>query len=228
MGRQFVSNPGMDTAVKIPRAQTRAPKSVNARAFAAGSGVTAALVAAAIVVFASVAAYVGFEGMPFGANGSDSTVSLQSGAPQAAALAAGLTADAVAAEPADPSPAALAEILAALPPGATDGPGPGPGAGGPADDPITGGGSGPGPVDPVDPGPGTPGPIQGTIGGVDDAAGGLGLDLPLSELTDPVTQQVDDVVGGTLNNVGNGVGAGNLGDKVNGTLNGVTGGLGGN
>jgi hypothetical protein len=214
----------MDTAVKVPRAQTREPKSVNARAFAAGSGVTAALVAAAIVVFASVAVYVGFEGMPFGSGDSaDSTVSLQSGAPQAAALAAGVTADAVAADPADPTPAARAEILAALPPGATDGPGPG----GPTDDPpITGGGSGPGPVDPVDPvDPGTPGPIQGTIGGVDDAAGGLGPDLPLSELTDPVTQPVDDVVGGTLNNVGNGVGAGNLGDNVNGTLNGVTGGL---
>ena len=211
----------METAVKIPRAQTRAPKSVNARAFAAGSGVTASLIAAAIIAFASVAAYVGFEGMPFGSDDSaDSTVSLRSGAPQAAALAAGVTADAVAADPADPTPAALAEILAALPPGATDGPGPG----GPTDDPITGGGNGPGPVDPVDPvDPGAPGPVQGTIGGVDDAVGGLGL--PLSELTDPVTQQVDDIVGGTLNNVGNGVGAGNLGDKVNGTLNGVTGGL---
>ena len=44
-------------------------------------------------------------------------------------------------------------------------------------------------------------------------------------MTDPVTQAVDDIVGGTLNNVGGNVGAGNLGDKVNGTLDGATGGL---
>jgi hypothetical protein len=213
----------MDTAVNISRAKTSAPTSPNARAFAAGTGVTAALIAAAIAAFASMAAYVAFEGMPFGSGASsDSTVSLQSGAPQAAALAAGTTADAVAATPATPTPAALAEILAALPPGATDGPGPG----GPTDDPITGGGNGPGPVDPGDPVPDVSGALQGTLGAVDDAAGGLGLDLPLSELTDPITKPVDDIVGGTLNNVGNGgIGAGNLGDKVNGTLNGVTGGL---
>ncbi len=149
----------MDTAVNIPRAKTSALKSPNARAFAAGTGVTAALVAAAIIAFASVAAYVGFEGMPFGSDGSpDSTVSLSSGAPQAAALAAGATADAVAADPATPTAAALAEILAALPPGATDGSGPGPGPGGPTTDSITGGGNGPGPVDPLT--PLTPAPRQ--------------------------------------------------------------------
>ena len=171
----------METAVKIPRAQTRAPKSVNARAFAAGSGVTAALVAAAIIAFASVAAYVGFEGMPFGSDDSaDSTVSLRSGAPQAAALAAGVTADAVAADPADPTRSRPRRDPCRSAPGRHRRPGPGPGPGGPTDDPITGGGNGPGPVDPVDPvDPGTPGPVQGTIGGVDDAAGGLGLDLPL-------------------------------------------------
>jgi hypothetical protein len=218
----------METAVKIPGAKTSAPENVNARAFAAGTGVTAALVTAAIVVFASIAAYVGFEGMPFsGGDSADSTVSLRTGAPQAAALAAGSTAAAVADDPARPSAAALAEIAAALPPGATDsvGPGSGPGGGTP-DDPATGGGDpglGAGPVAPTD--PGVPGPLQNTVGAVDDAAGGLGVDLPLNEVTDPVTQEVDDTVGGTLNNVGGNLGAGNLGDNVNGTLNGVTGGL---
>ena len=190
----------------------------------AGTGVTAALVAAAVVAFASIAAYVAFEGMPFGGGDSPaSTVSLQSGAPQAAALAAGATADAVAADPATPTAAALAEIIGALPPGATDGFGGGPGPAGPTDTPGSGGGTdpGPGPEPPVD----TPGPLQGTIGGLDDTAGGMGLDLPLSELTDPITKRVDDVVGGTLNNVGNGLGAGNLGDKVNGTVGGLTGGI---
>jgi hypothetical protein len=216
----------METAVKIPRAQKREPKSPNARAFAAGTGVTAALITAAILAFASVAAYVAFEGVPFGSgNSADSTVSLEtSGAPEVAALAARQTADAVAADPADLTPAALAEIAAALPPGAIDGPG-GPGGPGPGNNPNTGGtdGGGPGPVDPVD--PVSPGTLGGTVGAVDDAAGGLGLDLPLQDLTDPITQPADDIVGGTLNNAGNGLGAGNnLGDNVNGAVNGLLGG----
>ena len=162
--------------------------------------------------------------MPFGGgNSADSTVSLRSGAPQAAALAAGSTAAPSLTTRPTPSAAALAEIPAALPPGATDS--------APArrrttrrpHDGRRGSGPGPGPVAPTD--PDMPGPVQNTVGAVDDAAGGLGLDLPLNELTDPVTQPVDDTVGGTLNNVGDDVGAGNLGDNVNGTLNGVTGGL---
>ncbi len=52
----------METAVNIPSAEKRAPKSVNARTFATGSGVTAALIAAAVLAFASVAAYVGIRG----------------------------------------------------------------------------------------------------------------------------------------------------------------------
>jgi len=220
VGRPFKENPGMETAVEIKRADAR-PKNVNARAFAAGTGVTAALVTAAIIAFASIAAYVAFEGMPFGSSGSDSTVSLSSGAPQAAALAAGATAGAVAADPATPSDAALAEILAALPPGAADDLGGGPG-GGPNDDPATGGGTDPGTIPGTD--PVAPGGLQGAIGDVDDAAGGLGLNNPLQDLTDPITQPVDDAVGGALNDVGNGLGAGNLGDKVNGTVGGLLGG----
>jgi hypothetical protein len=211
----------METAVKIPSAEKRAPKNVNARTFATGSGVTAALIAAAVLAFASVAAYVAFEGMPFGSDdGSESTVSLNSGAPQAAALAAASTADAVAADPATPTAAALAEIVAALPPGSATDSG-GNGSGSPGTDPIAGGGTDTGP------GPGTPeapGAVQGTVGSVDDAAGGLGVDAPISEVTDPITKQVDDAVGGTLNNVGNAVGGGNLGDKVNGTVGGLLGG----
>ena len=84
-----LTHPGMETAVKISSAEKRAPKNVNARTFATGSGVTAALIAAAVLAFASVAAYVAFEGTPFGSDdGSESTVSLNSGAPQAAAAAA--------------------------------------------------------------------------------------------------------------------------------------------
>lgn len=217
-----VDNPGMETAVKIPKARDAHPKHANARALAAGTGVTSALVVAAIIAFASVAAYVGFEGMPFGsADSTDATVSFDSGAPQAAALAAARTANGVAADPARPSASARAEILAALPPGAAGGAGAN-GPGGLPGDPTTGGGTGPGAPTPA---PEGPGPLQGTIGGVDDAAGGLGLDVPLQDLTNPITQPVDDAVGGTLNSVGNGLGAGNLGDRVNGTLGGLTNGL---
>src|SRR5688572_15574141 len=88
-GPSVQNKPGMETAVEIQRTDVRS-KNVNARAFAAGTGVTAALVTAAILAFASIAAYVAFEGMPFASgDASDSTVSLRSGAPQAAALAAG-------------------------------------------------------------------------------------------------------------------------------------------
>ena len=212
-----MANPGMETAVKIPNVQARAPKGVDARAFAAGTGVTGALVAAAILAFASIAVYVAFEGMPFSSGDTpESTVSL-SGAPQAAALTAGQTADAVAADPATPSAAAIAEILAAAP-GATGAPAPGAGSSGPGDDRVVGGGNPPRPG----PGPAAPGPLEETVGSVDGTTGGLGLDLPL-ESTDPITQQVDDAVGGALNNVSNAVGGGSLADKVNGTVGGLLG-----
>lgn len=214
----------MDSAPKAPRAQ----KSVNARAFALGGGVTTALVAAAVVAFLSIAAFVAFEGMPFASGDSpESSVSLESGAPQAAALAASTTADSVAADPSTPSAAALAELAAALPPGAAgapgggsspsgDDPGPGPGDSGP--------GPGPGP-DPDPPPPPPPGLVQGTVGSVDEAAGSLGLDLPLSETTDQITRPLDDAVGGAINDVGDGLGPGNLGDKANKTVGGLTHGL---
>ncbi|MDQ3759886.1 MAG: hypothetical protein M3331_08110, partial [Actinomycetota bacterium] len=95
----------MDSALKAPRAQ----KSADARAFALGGGVTTALVAAAVVAFVSIAAFVAFDGMPFASGDSpESSVSLESGAPQAAALAASTIADSVAADPSAPSAAALA------------------------------------------------------------------------------------------------------------------------
>lgn len=205
-----------DTALDIPRAQ----KHASARAFALGTGVSTALIAAAVLAFVSVTAFVAFDGMPFSSVDSpESTVSL-SGAPQAAALTAGSTAQSVAADPETPSATALGEIAAALPSTqAATGSGPGPGPGGVSGVETGGGSTGPGGGGSGG-GGGTggttePGPLQGTVGAVDDTAGGLGLDLPLSETTDGIIKGLDDTVGGTLNNVGNGIGAGNLGDKVN-------------
>ena len=214
----------MDTAIEIPRAQRSASARASEQSFAAGTGVMAALIAAAVVTFASIAAFVAFNGMPFGSGDTPESAVTVSGAPKAAALAAGSTAEAVAADPATPSGGALAEIVAALPPsfgaGADPGAG-GTGSGAPGvDDTFGSGGGTSGPVDV--PGNPAPGPVQGAVGAVDDATGGLGLDLGLGETTNGITQGLDDTIGATLNNVGNGLGAGNLGDKANNTLGGVT------
>lgn len=217
----------VETAIEIPRAQ----RSANARAFAAGTGVTAALIAAAILAFVSVAAFVAFDGMPFGSGDTPETVVTVSGAPKAAALSAGSTAEVVVAAPAAPSAEALAEIVAALPPSLAAGPGPGanlggastrstgPGTPGATNTPGSGGGTD-APVDVF--GESTPGPVQGAVGAVDDVTGGLGLELRLGEATNGLTKGIDNAVGGTLNDVGNGLGAGNLGDKTSDAIGGVT------
>ena len=84
-----------------------APRNGNLKAYLAGGGATAALVAAAVVVFVGVAAYVGFNGLPFGADDSaDSTVNLAADVPDAAAGAAAATAGAVSDDPVTPSGAA--------------------------------------------------------------------------------------------------------------------------
>ncbi len=207
----------VETAIEIPRAQ----HSASAKEFAAGTGVTTALIAAAVVAFASIAAFVAFDGMPFGSGDTPESAVTISGAPKAAALAAGSTAESVAAAPATPSGEALAEIVAALPPSFAVGPGPGgtgPGTPGTTDTPGSGSGTG----SPIDtPGSPTPGPIQGAVGAVDEATGGLGL----GNATDGITQELDETIGGTLNNLGNGLGAGNLGDKTNKVVGGLSDGL---
>lgn len=209
-----------DTALDIPHAQ----KHASARAFALGTGVTTALIVAAVIAFVSVAAFVAFDGMPFSSGDSpESTVALSS-APQAAAQTAGFTAQSVAADPETPSAAALGEIAAALPSTqAATGSGSGLRPGGVSGVESGGGSTGPGGGGTGGTGGGTtePGPLQGAVGAVDDTAGGLGLDLPLSDTTDNITKGLDETIGGTLNNVGNGIGAGNLGDKVNNAVGGL-------
>ena len=200
--------------INIPKA----PRNANLRAYLAGGGATAALVAAAVIVFVGVAAFVAFKGLPFGADDSpDATVNLAAGVPEAAATAAAPGADAVAADPATPSAAAIAEILAALPPGGTsavagldttpglDGGGPGGGGGGET--------------------PTTPGTVGNAVGGLEDTAGSAGIDLPLGEVTDPITGPIDKTVNDAVNNVGGLVGDDQLGDKVTGGVNDVTNGL---
>jgi hypothetical protein len=197
--------------IKIPSPRRNA----NVRAYLASGGATAALVAAAVIVFIGAAAYVGFNGLPFGADDApDSTVNLATGVPEAAAAAAGPTADAVAGDPATPSADAIAEILAALPPGAAI-PGIIPTS------PDFGGGG-----DPGSSGTGTPPTSTGTVGstvsGVEDTAGDLGLNLPLGGLTEDVTGPVDQAVNNAVNGVGGALGDDKLGDKVTGAVNEAT------
>jgi hypothetical protein len=200
------------------------PRNPNVRAYLAGGGATAALVTAAVILFLGVAAFVGFNGLPFGADDTpDATVSVAAGVPEAAATAAAPTAGAVAASPATPSPAALAEIAAALSPSAFAELFPGL-----ADTPGSGGGGSNGPGPGTTP-PGEPVPASGalgnTVGGVENAAGNVGLDLPLGEGTKPLTEPIDQTVNDSLNDVGGVVGNDQLGNQVTGALNETTDGL---
>lgn len=205
----------------------KASRNPNVRAYLAGGGATAALVAGAVVVFLGVAAFVGFNGLPFGAaDPADGTLNLEPGVTQAAATAAAPTAGAVAEDPVTPSPDALDEIRAALPPGADSGVA--------GIDPGTPGFGGPGPTIPGEQPPGTPvppgtapGPLGTAVGGLEETAGNAGLDLPLTDVTDGVTGPLDQTVNDTVNNVGGLIGDDKLGDKVTGAVNEVTNGVNG-
>jgi hypothetical protein len=186
--------------------------------YLAGTGATSALVAGALVVFLSVAAFVGFNGLPFGGTASQGTVRVgtgQAGAPEAAALA--LAGTPVAVAPAPTAAVAPDGTLVPPAPTATDVPGgavgPPGGGGGGGDDPTV-----PPPTTTV---PGT-GPVGGIVDGVDNTTGDLGLDLGLGDLTDPITRPVDGVLTSTLNGAGSLLGARRLGDGVSGALGGVT------
>lgn len=197
------------------------PRIGNLRAYLAGTGATGALIAGALVAFLTVGALVAFNGFPLGGDDADGSVSLadQPGgqAPESAAAALGATPGAVAATPAGGT------VLAAILPG-----GIGIGPGGPIGGTGPGGGTGGGdnPTTPVDPGGGS-GVVGGAVEDVDGSTGGLGLP-PLGPATSGVTDQADQALNNTLDNVGGAVGQPNLGNDVNDTVNGVTGGLLGN
>jgi hypothetical protein len=165
-----------------------------ARVYIAGTGATAALVAAVTVVLLSLAALVTFEGLPGGSGEpEDGSVFVGPGAGGGTARAA---AAALAAAPG-------AVAAAPVPVGA------GPGAGRGGDSPVVDGVAPPdtpdapavpsppeGGSDGVVPSPGTShgGPIGGVVDDVDETAGGLGIDPGLGEATDPITGPVDQAL----------------------------------
>lgn len=189
---------------------------VHTRAFLAGGAVTTALLAAAIVLFSALAAYVAFNGIPGDPadSSTDSTVLVGTrGAPEAAARAVSRGPDAVARTPTAPT---AVEPVA---------PAPGP--------PVVAALEGASPETTIETGGGTEegtqlsgqsgqGALGGTVGGIENAAGDLGIDVPLDEATNQVTGPLDQAVNNTLNNVGGLLGNPNLGDQVSHTLNSVT------
>jgi hypothetical protein len=198
---------------------------VNLRAFLAGSGASTALIAAAVVAFLSIATFVAFNGLPFGGGAENSgTVEVGStpaGAPEAAAAAAGAAPSAVAATPAAPTalPSPGGEV-----PGATGTPPGGfPIDGSPTPTTPPGSAPGAGPGAPRVPTPAGSGILGGTVGSLEHNAGNLGLNVPLRDLTDPLTGPLDEIVNGTVNTVGSLLGQPKLGDNLGKTVNGVTG-----
>lgn len=192
---------------------------VNTRAFIAGGAVTTALLAGAIVLFSALAAYVAFNGIPGdpAESSTDSTVLVGTrGAPEAAAEAVSRGPDAVARTPTASTPVAPVEpfgtaltatatVETASPETTIE-----TGAGNPSAGTEVPGQSDQG------------GALEGTVGGLEDAAGNLGIDVPLDEATNEVTGPLDSAVNDTLNNVGGLLGNPNLGDQVNHGLNNVT------
>jgi hypothetical protein len=204
-------------------------KNFNLRAYFAGGAATVALIAAGVIIFGSLAAYVAFNGLPVGGGEetSDSVaVQAAAGAPANAAAALAAAPGAVAAAAA--APTAIAPAATGI--GA-------PGTGGTGDDTTPG----TTPTDPGTPPSGGPttttgsvsgggdaiasGPVGGAVDTVDGAASGAGVDVPLSETAGPAAAQVDQTVQDTLDQVGGAVNQPELGQDVGHTVDGATGGL---
>ena len=102
----------------IASPQPTVRRRLDLRAFAAGGTVTAALIAAAVIVFGSLAAYVAFKGAPVGSDAPPAD-SVTVGAPKAAAATLGRAPRVVAATPA--APTAIAPAPAPVVPAANNG-----------------------------------------------------------------------------------------------------------
>lgn len=183
------------------------------RAYLAGTGATGALIAGAVIVFLSAAAFVAFNGFSFPASSEQSSASVAvaarqtqeiAAAPRAAAASVAPGAAAVAATPTPTLAATSARVITT----ATDGTPITPiVTRGPLPPPIPGDGDEP-PAPPTD-----DGPITGITDTVDHTTGPLGLPA-VGPLTDPLTSQVDQTATTTLNRVGGLVGNSELGDQT--------------
>jgi hypothetical protein len=202
------------------------PTRFSVRAYLAGGTATTALIAGVVVIFASLAAYVAFEGVPGGGEGptgDSATLVGTPGAPEAAAVVVRRASAAVEATAAAPTATAPAQGATAPPQGATapsqTSTSPTPSSGGgveqvSAPQSESGEATGPAPSE----GSAVDGPIDAAVTGLQDTAADLGADVPLGNLQN-ITEPVDQTVNNTLNNVGGALGDPTLGDQVTGTVN---------
>ena len=195
-----------------------------AKAYLAGTGATSALVAAAVVSFFALAGLFTVNGFPGGLSSTEGDTVLVapgSDAPEAAAAAAAAAPGAVAATPADRvvggAGVSAAGGAGAGESGGTLGGATAPGGGatpgsGTAPDATVPTGSSPSAPAPA-PAPGTStqqGPLSDTVSGVEGTTeGATGLDVPLTETTQPLTDQLDQTVQDTGDTVGGLLGGNN-------------------
>jgi hypothetical protein len=228
--------------VSEPAAIGPQPGRRNVRAYFAGGAATTALVAGAVVLFGSLAAYVAFEGLPIAGDDAEAgtvVVGDRAGAPERAAAEVRAAPGAVARRPASstvvrPAPT-LTSLGGAVARGAGAAPGAEPTVAGPARvsaaDPTSAAGS-PTSVptasaDGSAPAPTAPAPeteSSGTVGGVVDdveSTTDQAVDVPLGEATQGVTDTVDEAVGGTVDQVDGAVGGAT--DAVDGATDAVGG-----
>lgn len=208
----------------VAKTQPSVRRQFDLRGYLAGGTVTAALIAAAVVLFASLAAYVAFHGLPVG-GGDDAPARIEvdssSRAPEAAAAALRRAPAAVAAVAVTP---AIGGGSAATPAGA--------GASTASTAPAGSQASTVTPLSPASsrtaqsPSGASPGQQSGTLGGtvndVDRGTDGI-VELPPIE---QVTAPIDQTITGGLNQVGGAVlDNPQLGDQVTGTVGSATDGL---
>lgn len=192
------------------------------RSYLAGTGAGGSLLAAALVAFVSVTAFVAFDGVPIG-SGEDGAETVSIDGPAAAAATAAAAAGppaTVAATPAGPAAAAAAPGAPGPGPGATadgapgGGPGAAPGAGAPGGGSATAGDV-PAPGGAAPPAPAA-NPVDDVVAGVDQTVqGATGVNPNLGGATKPITGAVDDVLQGVTGN--------DLGGHVNDVNDGVNG-----
>jgi hypothetical protein len=195
-----------------------------AKAYLAGTGATSALVAAAVVSFFALAGLFSVNGFPGGLSSSEGDTVLvapRSDAPEAAADAAAAAPGAVAAIPADrvvggagvggAGVAGAGESGGALGGATAPGGGATPDAGTAPDAtvPTVSSPSAPAPA----PATGTStqqGPVADTVSGVEGTTeGASGVDVTLSETTQPLTDQLDQTIQDTNDTVGGLLGGSN-------------------
>jgi hypothetical protein len=199
----------MDTA-----AQPRMGNRRLAGAYLGGTGAAGALIAGAVTVFLSAAAFVAFNGFSFPGGGDESSVAISAshtltGAPEIAAASLAQGADAVARRPTAISGAGAAGARGStVPGGGPAGDGPGSAGDNPSGESTSSGISSP-----------SGGPASGAVQSLDQTTSGVGLP-PLSPTTKPQT----DAVNNTLNNVATAIGQPHLGDQVGNTTDDLLGG----